>query len=138
MEENNEEQQEEGVRSSQATENERTNDERENVILPRELYRENRGARPSYQRPNRDYSNHIVWAYELNKDLYNCLVKADKCKLGYTERLKDLWILEHSELKHLSKNHLAHQARGVVQRGLIKETNNNSSNVDNQDMTGPV
>ena len=54
------------------------------------------------------------------------------------ERLKDLWILEHPELRHLSKNHLAQQARRVVQRGLIKETKNNSSNVDNQDMTRPV
>ena len=54
------------------------------------------------------------------------------------ERLKDLWILEHPELKHLSKNHLAQQARRVVQHALIKDTNNNSSNVDNQDQTGPV
>ena len=46
MEESNEEQQEEGVRSSQATENERTNDEGENVRLPRELYRESRGLVP--------------------------------------------------------------------------------------------
>ena len=128
MEENNEEQQE----------NERTNDEGENVRLRRESYRENRGACPSYQRPNRDYSSHIVWTYELNKNLYDCLVKADKSKLGYMERLKDLWILEHLELKHLNKNHLSQEARRVVQRGLIKETNNNSSNVDNQDMSGPV
>lgn len=73
MEENNEEQQEEGARSSQPTENEQTNDEGENVKLASEIYQENRGARPSYQRPNRDYSSHIVWKYKLNKDLYDCL-----------------------------------------------------------------
>ena len=126
MEENNEKQQEEGVRTRQAIENEQTIDKGENVRLSRELYREN-----SYQQPNRDYSSHIVWTYEVSKDLYYCLVKADKSKLGYIERLKDLWISKHPELKYLSKNYLAQQARRVVHRGLIKETNDNSSNVDN-------
>ena len=42
----------------------------------------------SYGR-NRGYSHHFVWAYQHNRDLYNCYVKArsDPSK-GYMNRLK--------------------------------------------------
>ena len=48
--------------------------------------------RPSVRR-NRDYSVKVTWTYELNKDLYDCYVEADRSIYGYSGRMKPCGML---------------------------------------------
>ena len=47
-----------------------------------------KGKRPSIRR-NRNYHQHIKWTYELNRDIYQCLMKADRSEVGYMEKIKN-------------------------------------------------
>ena len=102
-----------------------------------------KGKRPSIRR-NRNYHQHIKWTYELNRDIYQCLVKADRSEVGYMERLKTEWVFKHPEYDHLDKKHLREQAIRVEKKGLVKEARqdnernnqtrtevNNSTSADN-------
>ena len=78
-------------------------------------------GRPSTRR-NRDYSHHITWTYEMNKDLYECSEKADETVYGYSGKLKKLWDKHCSKyLLDLKAKHLAPQAKPVKDKGLIAE-----------------
>ena len=79
-----------------------------------------KGKRPSIRR-NRNYHQHIKWTYELNRDIYQCLVKADHSEVGYMERLKTEWDFKHPEYDHLDKKHLREQAIRVEKKGLVNE-----------------
>ena len=79
-----------------------------------------KGKRPSIRR-NRNYHQHIKWTYELNRDIYQCLVKADRSEVGYIERLKTEWNCKHPEYDHLDKKHLPEQAIRVEKKGLVNE-----------------
>ena len=68
-----------------------------------------RYRRPSASR-NRDYSHHITWTHELNKDLYGCSKEADKSVYGYSGRLKKLWDVHHPKHSNHTAKHLATQA----------------------------
>ena len=46
---------------------------------------------PSYRR-NRDYANHFEWTYELNRDIYQCYLKARQIPtISYVKRMKNYW-----------------------------------------------
>ena len=62
--------------------------------------------RECYKRPNRDYSKHINWTYNLNKDLYECYIQSEHERIGYMKRLKALRDNKRPELAHLSERHL--------------------------------
>ena len=48
--------------------------------------------RPTSYRRNRDYAQHFEWTYELNKDVYDCYVKArSNPAIGYMRQLKQYW-----------------------------------------------
>ena len=106
-----------------------------------------KGKRPSIRR-NRNYHQHIKWTYELNRDIYQCLVKADRSEVGYMERLKTEWDFKHPEYDHLDKKHLREQAIRVENKGLVNEARqdnernnqtrtevNNSTSADNTPIT---
>ena len=76
--------------------------------------------RPSVKR-DRDYSTHITWTYDLNKDLYKCYKDADKSIYGHATRMKDLWDKRHPTLAHLTSKHLTTQATRVIKKKLIPE-----------------
>ena len=49
----------------------------------------------SYRR-NRDYTKSFKWTYELDKDLYQCYIKAKSDpRIGYMNRLKQYWDEKH-------------------------------------------
>ena len=77
--------------------------------------------RPSV-RQNRDYSKKTTWTYELNKVLYDCHLKADKSIYGYRGRIKVLWDEAQPNYSHMSSNHLAMQAKRIIDKELIAET----------------
>ena len=102
-----------------------------------------KGKRPSIRR-NRNCHQHIKWTYELNRDIYQCLVKADHSEVGYMERLKTEWDFKHPEYDHLDKKHLREQAIRVEKKSLVNEARqdnernnqtrtevNNSTSADN-------
>ena len=43
-------------------------------------------------RRNRYYMSHFVWTYKLNRDVYQCYIKArENPKIGYMKRMKQYW-----------------------------------------------
>ena len=87
---------------------------------------------------DRDYSTHITWTYDLNKDLYKCYKDTNKSIYGHATRMKDLWDKRHSMLAHLTSKHLTTQATRVIKKKLIPEvteddiTCNKTDQNDNQ------
>lgn len=63
------------------------------------------------RRPNRDYSTHIAWNYDLNRDLYESYIASEPEKRGFTSRLKVLWDSKHPELGSCTAKHLNQQAK---------------------------
>ena len=77
--------------------------------------------RPSVRR-NRDHSKKTTWTYELNKALYDCHLKADKSIYGYRGQIKVLWDETQPNYSHMGSNHLATQAKRIIDKELIAET----------------
>ena len=77
----------------------------------------------SYRR-NRDYTNHFEWTYELNRDVYQCYLKAHQIPtIGYMKRMKNYWDELHPELSHFSEKQLRQQASFGKSNGLVLNTN---------------
>ena len=76
----------------------------------------------SYRRPNRNYSTHVDWTYELNKDIYRIYLEIKPSERGYMKRLKEMWDKEHLQLSHMTAKHLAVQVDRVIKKKLIRET----------------
>ena len=76
----------------------------------------------SYRRPNRNYSTHVDWTYELNKDIYRIYLEIKPSERGYMKRLKEMWDKEHPQLSHMTAKHLAVQVDRVIKKKLIRET----------------
>ena len=83
-------------------------------------------VRPSVRR-NRDYSAHLTWTYELNKDLHECFLEADKSVYGYSGRMKKLWDNIHPEYAHLTAKHLTTQINRIQKKGLIFNAEDNET-----------
>ena len=80
-------------------------------------------TKTSYLRPNRDYTKHMTWSYDLNRDIYNIHKEAiEPNQKGYMKRMKELWDKTHSKYNHLTEKHLRKQALRVINKKLIKET----------------
>ena len=95
----------------------------------------------SYRR-NRNYKNQFKWTYELNEDLYKCYPKAKSDpKIGYMNRMKNLWDEIHPELSFFSAKNLRDQASRVEKNKVVMETeyridkNHNNKNVVSNDST---
>ena len=76
----------------------------------------------SYRRPNRNYSTHVDWTYELNTDIYRIYLAIKPSERGYMKRLKKMWDKEHPQLSHMTAKHLAVQVDRVIKKKLIRET----------------
>ena len=77
----------------------------------------------SYLR-DRDYSQHFIWTYELNKDVYNCYKNARSDRsIGYMKRLKRNWDKIHPELSHFNEKQLRQQATFVAEKEAVLATN---------------
>ena len=77
--------------------------------------------------PNRDKKKKIKWTYEFNKDSYDCYIEADRDRLGYTERMKNLWDRIHPD-PDVSSKYLRTQVIRIISKKLIKETQDNHQN----------
>ena len=75
----------------------------------------------SYRRPLRDYTTHIEWTCELNRDLFRLYLESKPSVSRYMQRLKDLWDKDHPNLNHLSKKHLREQAVRIRKRVLYEK-----------------
>ena len=68
--------------------------------------------------------SHIVWTYELNRDVYQCYIKArENPKIGYMKRMKQYWDNLHPEFTNFNEKQLRQQATFVESKGLKLETN---------------
>ena len=77
----------------------------------------------TYLRPNRDYTRHMTWSYNLNRDIYNIYKEAiEPNQKGYMKRRKELWDKTRFKYNHLMEKHLREQALRVINKKLIKET----------------
>ena len=73
----------------------------------------------SIRRPNRDYTTHVDWTYELKSDLYKLYVTSrTPSAQGYTVRLKKLWDEKHPDIPVTSKN-LSTTAKRIISEKLI-------------------
>ena len=63
-------------------------DESEDTREPAGILQTEKSRRPSYRRPNRDYTKHNTWTYELNKSLYKIYEQSNPKKWGYTNRME--------------------------------------------------
>ena len=72
------------------------------------------------RRPNREKKKKIKWTYELNKDSYDCYIEADRDRLGYIERMKNLWDRIHPGPDASSK-YLRTQVTRIISKKLIKK-----------------
>ena len=70
-----------------------------------------KSRKPSFERPNRDYSKHNTWTYEMNKDFYKIYVHTNPKERGYTNRMKEKWDSLHPELNIFTAKHLIHRSR---------------------------
>ena len=76
------------------------------------------------RRPNRDYSTHIAWNYDLNRDLYEAYIASEPEKRGFTSRLKVLWDSKHPEFRSCTAKHLNQQAKRVIKNRLVYAEDN--------------
>ena len=81
---------------------------------------------------NRDYSVKGTWTYELNKDLYDCYVEADRSVYGYSRHMKTLWDARHPEYSHMTAKHLTTQISGIQKKKLILESTQNSTQTETE------
>ena len=81
-----------------------------------------KSRKPSFRRPNRDYSKHNTWTYKMNKDLFKIYVEANPKERGYTYRMKKKWDSLHPELNIFTAKHLNTQITSVIKKKLIRET----------------
>ena len=85
----------------------------------------------SYRR-NRDYTKSFKWTYELDKDLYQCYIKAkSKPRIGYMNRLKQYWDEKHPELNTFSSKNLRDHVSSIIKRKVVMETDFNIEHQDN-------
>ena len=63
-----------------------------------------KSRRPSYRRPNRDYTKHNIWTCELNKSLHKIYEQSNPKKRGYKNRMKEKWDNLHPKLNYLQRN----------------------------------
>ena len=97
----------------------------------------------SYRR-NRNYRTQFTWTYELNKDLYDCYMKArEDPRKDYMNRMKNSWDLSHPELSYFEAKKLRQQAKYIIERGYILETqksfnvaNNNENEINRETPEG--
>ena len=75
----------------------------------------------SFRRPNRDYNKTIDWTYELNRELYDIYIKSEPDRIGFMQRLKDLWDKQHPEINTTSKN-LNERAKRIIRNKLVFAT----------------
>ena len=87
--------------------------------------------RPSVRR-NRDYSVKVTWTYELNKDLYDCYVEADRSVHGYSGCMKTLWDARHPEYSHMTAKHLTTQIGRIQKKKLILESTQNNTQTETE------
>ena len=81
---------------------------------------------------NRDYSVKVTWMYELNKDLYDCYVEADRSVYGYSGCMKTLWDARHPEYSHMTAKHLTTQISRIQKKKLILESTQNSTQTETE------
>ena len=85
----------------------------------------------SYRR-NRDYTKSFKWTYELDKDLYQCYIKAKSDpRIGYMNRLKQYWDEKHPELNTFSSKNLRDHVSSIIKRKVVMETDFNIEHQDN-------
>ena len=85
----------------------------------------------SYRR-NRDYTKSFKWTYELDKELYQCYIKAKSDpRIGYMNRLKQYWDEKHPELNTFSSKNLRDHVSSIIKRKVIMETDFNIEHQDN-------
>ena len=75
-----------------------------------------------YMRPNRDYTKHLTWTYEMNKNLYDIYNEAKREGKGYMRRVKDIWDKSYPKHNDLTSKHLREQIMRVINKCLIRET----------------
>ena len=73
-------------------------------------------------RPNRDYTKHLTWTYEMNKNLYDIYNEAKQEGRGYMQRMKDIWDKTYPKHNDLTSKHLREQVMRVINKRLIRET----------------
>ena len=81
----------------------------------------------SYRRNH--YINHFEWTYELNRDIYQCYLKTHQIPtIGYMKHMKNYWDELHPELSYFSEKQLRQQASFVKSKGLVLDTNLETTN----------
>ena len=72
---------------------------------------------------DRDYSQHFVWTYDLNTDVYKCYSKArEDPRIGYMSRMKEHWDTLHPELNYFTPKQLRQQAINIEKKRAILDT----------------
>ena len=97
-------------------------EETEDTREPARISQTEKSRRPSYRRPNRDYTRHNTWTYELNKSLYKIYEQSNPNKRGYTNRMKQKWDNLHPKLNLFTAKHLNTQIIRIIKKKLIRET----------------
>ena len=88
----------------------------------RPLHQTKRGRKKiSYKRPNRNYAKQTRWTFEMNKDVYECYLQAERDKPGYMKRLKALWDEIPPEYSHLSDKNLRDRVDRIIKKNLLAD-----------------
>ena len=88
----------------------------------RPLHQTKRGRKKiSYKRPNRNYAKQTRWTFEMNKDVYECYLQAERDKPGYMKRLKALWDEIRPEYSHLSDKNLRDRVDRIIKKNLLAD-----------------
>ena len=88
----------------------------------RPLHQTKRGRKKiSYKRPNRNYAKQTRWTFEMNKDVYECYLQAERDKPGYMKRLKALWDEIRPEYSHLSDKNLRDRVDRMIKKNLLAD-----------------
>ena len=74
-----------------------------------------------YKRPNRNYAKQTRWTFEMNKDVYECYLQAERDKPGYMKRLKTLWDEIRPEYAHLSDKNLRDRVDRIIKKNLLAD-----------------
>ena len=88
----------------------------------RPLHQTKRGRKKiSYKRPNRNYAKQTRWTFEMNKDVYECYLQAERDKPGYMKKLKALWDEIRPEYSHLSDKNLRDRVDRIIKKNLLAD-----------------
>ena len=88
----------------------------------RPLHQTKRGRKKiSYKRPNRNYAKQTRWTFEMNKNVYECYLQAERDKPGYMKRLKALWDEIRPEYSHLSDKNLRDRVDRIIKKNLLAD-----------------